>query len=167
MGINVSTSRYSSDEMITSDKDEKFMSLALQEAQKSKKMNEVPVGAIVTFNDEILSKSHNKSISENDPTSHAEVRAVREAAETINNYRLTGATLYVTLEPCAMCYGAIIHARISRLVFGAYDPKTGVCGSSINLHKQACFNHTPEVKGGVLQEDCSLILKDFFKERRS
>jgi len=153
--------------MITSDKDEEFMSLALQEAQKSKEMNEVPVGAIVTINEEVISKSHNKSISENDPTAHAEINALRKAAESVDNYRLTGATLYVTLEPCAMCYGAIIHARISRLVFGAYDPKTGVCGSSINLHKQACFNHTPEVKGGILREDCSLLLKDFFKKIRS
>ena len=153
--------------MITSDKDEEFMSLALQEAQKSKEMNEVPVGAIVTINGEVISKSHNKSISENDPTAHAEINALRKAAESVDSYRLTGATLYVTLEPCAMCYGAIIHARISRLVFGAYDPKTGVCGSSINLHKQACFNHTPEVKGGILREDCSLLLKDFFKKRRS
>ena len=153
--------------MITSDKDEEFMSLALQEAQKSKEMNEVPVGAIITINGEVISKSHNKSISENDPTAHAEINALRKAAESVDNYRLTGATLYVTLEPCAMCYGAIIHARISRLVFGAYDPKTGVCGSSIKLHKQACFNHTPEVKGGILREDCSLLLKDFFKKRRS
>jgi len=153
--------------MKTLDSDEQFMSLALQEAQKSQEMNEVPVGAIIVMNGEVISKSHNKSISQNDPTSHAEINALRNAANKVGNYRLTGATLYVTLEPCAMCYGAIVHARITRLVFGAYDSKTGVCGSSSNLHEQACFNHTPNIKGGVLEEDCSLILKDFFKEKRN
>ena len=153
--------------MKTLDSDEQFMKLALQEAQKSQEMNEVPVGAIIIMNGEIISKSHNKSISQNDPTSHAEINALRNAANKVRNYRLTGATLYVTLEPCAMCYGAIVHSRIPRLVFGAYDPKTGVCGSSIKLHEQECFNHTPEIVGGVLEEDCSLILKDFFKERRN
>jgi len=147
--------------------DEQFMKLALQEAQKSKEFNEVPVGAIIVMGGEVISNSHNKSISQNDPTSHAEINALRIAAKKIGNYRLTGATLYVTLEPCAMCYGAIVHARISRLVFGAYDPKTGVCGSSSNLHEQACFNHTPNITGGILEENCSLILKDFFKERRN
>jgi len=153
--------------MKTLDSDEQFMKLALQEAQKSQEMNEVPVGAIIIMNGEVISKSHNKSISQNDPTSHAEINALRNAANKVGNYRLTGATLYVTLEPCAMCYGAIVHSRIPRLVFGAYDPKTGVCGSSIKLHEQECFNHTPEIVGGVLEEDCSLILKDFFKERRN
>ena len=143
------------------------MRLALHEAQKSIEMNEVPVGAIIVMNGEVISKSHNKSISQNDPTSHAEINVLRNAAKKVGNYRLTGATLYVTLEPCTMCYGAIVHARIPRLVFGAYDPKTGVCGSSIKLYDQACFNHTSEIIGGVLEEDCSLILKDFFKERRN
>jgi len=153
--------------MTTFVSDEKFMRIALQEAQKSREINEVPVGAIIVMNDKIISKSHNMSISQNDPTSHAEINALRSAAKKVGNYRLTGATFYVTLEPCAMCYGAIVHARISRLVFGAYDPKTGVCGSSSNLHEQACFNHTPNIIGGVLEEDCSSILKDFFKERRN
>jgi len=147
--------------------DQKFMKLAYIEAQKSKAINEVPVGAIILMNNEIISRGHNQSISQNDPTSHAEINALRHAAKKTDNYRLTGATLYVTLEPCAMCYGAIVHARISRLVFGAYDPKTGVCGSSIKLDEQECFNHNPEIIGGVLEEDCSLILKNFFKERRN
>ena len=147
--------------------DEQFMKLALQEAQKSKEFNEVPVGAIIVMGGEVISNSHNKSISQNDPTSHAEINALRIAAKKIGNYRLTGATLYATLEPCAMCYGAIIHARIPRLVFGAYDPKTGVCGSSIKLHEQNCFNHTPELKGGVLERECSLILKEFFQKKRN
>jgi len=153
--------------MTNFDIDAKFMTLAIQEAKKSKEMNEVPVGAIVVMNDEIISQSHNQSISQNDPTSHAEINALRLASRILDNYRLTGSSLYVTLEPCAMCYGAIVHSRISRLIFGAYDTKTGVCGSSIKLHEQACFNHTPEIIGGVLEEDCSLILKDFFKERRN
>jgi len=149
------------------DIDEKYMILALEEAYKSKERNEIPVGAIVVINSEVIAKAHNQSIFQNDPTSHAEINALRNAAKKVGNYRLRGATLYVTLEPCAMCYGAIVHARISRLVFGAYDPKTGVCGSTFNLHEQACFNHTPYITGGVLEGECSLILKDFFKERRN
>ena len=153
--------------MTTSDSDNKFMNLALREAQKSKEMNEVPVGAILVMNGDVISKSHNKPITQNEPTSHAEINALRNAAKKVGNYRLTGASLYVTLEPCAMCYGAIVHARISRLIFGAYDFRTGVCGSSIKLHEKACFNHIPKIKGGVLEKDCSLILKDFFKKRRN
>ena len=140
---------------------------ALIEAKKSVDIDEVPVGAIIVLNNEIISRSHNKSISQNDPTSHAEINALRNAAKKVGNYRLTSATLYATLEPCAMCYGAIVHARIQKLVFGAFDPKTGVCGSSIKLHDQKCFNHIPEIKGGILEKDCSLILKDFFKKRRN
>ena len=148
------------------DIDEKYMILALEEAYKSKERNEVPVGAIVVINSEVIAKAHNQSIFQNDPTSHAEINVIRNACKQLGNYRLTEAEIYVTLEPCAMCYGAIVHARISRLVFGAYDPKTGVCGSSIKLHEQGCFNHTPDILGGALEEDCSLILKDFFKEKR-
>ena len=147
--------------------DEEFMNLAILEAKKSNEVNEVPVGAIIVMNNKVISRGHNLSISQNDPTSHAEINALRNAAKKVGNYRLTGATLYVTLEPCAMCYGAIVHARISRLVFGAYDSKTGVCGSTFNLHEQAFFNHTPYITGGVLEGECSLILKDFFKERRN
>jgi len=143
------------------------MSLALLEAQKSKEIDEVPVGAIIVLDGEIISKDHNQSISENNPTAHAEINAIRNAAKNIGNYRLNGTSLYVTLEPCAMCYGAITHARISRLIFGAYDYKTGVCGSSIKLHEQNCFNHTPEIKGGVLERECSLILKEFFQKKRN
>ena len=153
--------------MKTLDSDEQFMKLALQEAQKSQEMNEVPVGAIIVINGEVISQAHNQPISRNDPTSHAEINAIRKASENLGNYRLTDATLYATLEPCVMCYGAIVHARIERLVFGAYDSKTGVCGSSIKLHEQECFNHSPEITGGVLEKDCSLILKDFFKKRRN
>ena len=144
-----------------------WMEYALEEAKKSLAKNEVPVGAVIILNNEVIGRGHNQSINKQDPSSHAEIEAIRNASKNIQNYRLTGADLYVTLEPCAMCYGAIIHARISRLIFGTYDTKTGVCASSINLHEQECFNHTPEITGGVLEEDCSLILKDFFKERRN
>jgi len=143
-----------------------WMNLALSEARKSFNLGEVPVGAVIVKENTLISKAHNEVITLNDPSAHAEILAIRKASENLGNYRLTGATLYSTLEPCAMCYGAIVHARISRLVFGAYDPKTGVCGSSIKLHEQGCFNHTPDILGGVLEEDCSLILKDFFKEKR-
>ena len=153
--------------MQSSEFDERYMRLALIEAKKARHIKEVPVGSIIVLNNEILSKSFNEPISQNDPTSHAEINAIRNATKSIGNYRLSGATIYATLEPCAMCYGAIVHARISRLVFGAYDPKTGVCGSSLNLHEQAYFNHTPQITGGILEEECSLILKDFFKERRN
>ena len=147
--------------------DNLFMEIALLEAIKSKEINEVPVGSVVVFGDKIIGKSHNQPISKFDPTSHAEINAIRQAARKIGNYRLTGASIYVTLEPCAMCYGAIIHSRISRLIFGAYDPKSGVCGSSIKLYDQGCFNHKPEILGGVLSDSCSSILKDFFKDKRS
>ena len=143
------------------------MEAAIEQAKLAELNNEVPVGAVVVIDNKIYSTGYNKVISESDPTLHAEINALKKAAKKAGNYRLTGATLYATLEPCAMCYGAIVHARISRLVFGAYDPKTGVCGSSSNLHEQACFNHTPNITGGVLEENCSLILKDFFKERRN
>ena len=152
---------------MSNQKHENIMKLALIEARKAYDANEVPVGAIITIGDEIISTGYNQSISSNDSTCHAEIVSIREASNKIGNYRLIDTTLYTTLEPCAMCYGAIVHARISRLVFGAYDPKTGVCGSSSNLHEQACFNHTPQITGGVLEEECSLILKDFFKERRN
>ena len=143
------------------------MRVAIMEAHKSRELNEVPVGAIIVLNGEIIAKSSNKPILQNDPTSHAEINSIRIAAKFLRNYRLTGATLYSTLEPCAMCYGAIVHARISKLVFGAFDSKKGVCGSSIKLHEQNCFNHAPEIVGGVLEEECSLILKNFFKKRRN
>jgi len=146
---------------------ETFMKQAIQQAEIARDNSEIPVGAILVKDNKIISSSFNQTISKCDPTSHAEVNTIRFAATKLQNYRLNGTSLYVTLEPCAMCYGAIIHARISRLVFGAYDPKTGVCGSTFNLHEQACFNHTPYITGGVLEGECSLILKDFFKERRN
>ena len=140
---------------------------AIKETKNSLLKNEVPVGAVVVLNNEIIGRGHNQPISNNDPSAHAEIIAIRNAAKKIGNYRLTGASLYVTLEPCSMCYGAIVHARISRLFFGAYDLKTGSCGSSIKLHEKNCFNHKPDIIGGILEKDCSLILKDFFEEKRN
>jgi len=146
---------------------QKWMQLAIEQAIKGNDVGEVPVGAIIVKNDKVISQSFNNPILKNDPTAHAEILAIRSAVDEVGNYRLTGATLYVTLEPCAMCYGAIVHARISNLVFGAYDYKTGVCGSSFNLHEQKFFNHAPKITGGVLEEECSILLKNFFKERRN
>jgi len=145
---------------------EYWMRKALNQAKKAEEINEVPVGAIVVLDEKIIAASHNMPIVSNDPTSHAEINAIRDASIKINNYRLSGATLYVTLEPCIMCYGAIINSRISKLVFGAFDSKNGVNRSIIKLHEKNYFNHTPEVEGGVLEEECSLILKNFFKGKR-
>jgi len=145
---------------------EYWMRKALNQAKKAEEINEVPVGAIVVLDEKIIAASHNMPIVSNDPTSHAEINAIRDASIKINNYRLSGATLYVTLEPCIMCYGAIINSRISKLVFGAFDSKNGVSRSIIKLHEENYFNHIPEVEGGVLEEECSLILKNFFKGKR-
>jgi len=150
-----------------SDEDLLWMSVAFEEAEKSLEKNEVPVGAIITRDNRILSRGHNLPISRSDPTSHAEINAIRSASKKTRNYRLANSTLYVTLEPCVMCYGAIIHSRIARVVFGAYDSVTGSCGSCLNLSKAKCFNHYPEIIGGVMQKKCAQILTEFFKERRN
>jgi len=148
-------------------KHEKFMNASIKEAKKALREGEVPVGAVIVVSNNIISSAFNQSISHADPTAHAEILAIRKACKSIGNYRLSSASIYTTLEPCAMCYGAIVHARISNLVFGAYDSKTGVCGSSFNLHEKEFFNHTPKIIGGVLEKDCSTMLKDFFKGRRN
>lgn len=142
-----------------------WMTKALKLAHDAKLMNEVPVGAIVVYNNEILGTGFNCSIQNHDPCAHAEIIALRKAAATIQNYRLINTTLYVTLEPCVMCFGAMLHARIKRLVFGASDPKTGVIKSWINLPNYN-WNHTIDYSGGVLSNECSKILQDFFKLRR-
>ena len=146
--------------------DEKWMKLAIEEAIKAEKKGEVPVGAIIVLNNRIIAKAHNSPISKNDPTAHAEVLAIRNASKKLQNYRLPGTTLYVTLEPCAMCLGAVIHARINRIVFGTSDPKSGVCGSTANLTSETFFNHKIIVNGGILEQDCKQILQSFFKLRR-
>ena len=146
--------------------DEKWMQIAIQEAVKAEQMGEVPVGAILVKDGFLIAKAHNQPISKNDPTAHAEIQLLRTAGNTLKNYRLTGTSLYVTLEPCAMCLGAIMHARIKRLVFGAYDPKIGVCVSSENLIEAKCFNHKINLVSGVLENESKQILKNFFNSRR-
>ena len=128
--------------------------------------NEVPVGCVLVQNEKIIAQAHNQPIKNNDPTAHAEIQALRKAGKQQTNYRLGGCTLYVTLEPCAMCFGAMIHARIERIVFGALDPKTGVCGSCIDLNKESFFNHKISITGGILDKECSDLLRLFFKSKR-
>jgi tRNA(adenine34) deaminase len=146
--------------------DEKWMQIAIQEAVKAEQMGEVPVGAILVKDGFLIAKAHNQPISKNDPTAHAEIQLLRTAGSTLKNYRLTGTSLYVTLEPCAMCLGAIMHARVDRLIFGAYDPKTGVCGSSENFMEASCFNHKITIASGVLENESKQLLKNFFNSRR-
>jgi tRNA(adenine34) deaminase len=143
-----------------------WMNIALEEAEKSKKKDEVPVGAVIVLDGEIIGRGHNQPISKNDPSSHAEIEAIRDAAKNIENYRLNGANIYVTLEPCTMCYGAIVHSRISNIFFGAPDPKSGVCGSCEDLSQRYYLNHRPLIMGQIMEQECSKILKDFFKAKR-
>jgi len=143
-----------------------WMQKALEEAEKSLSKNEVPVGAVIVLDGEIIGRGHNQPILKKDPTSHAEIEAIRNASEAIKNYRLKGADLYVTLEPCAMCYGAIVHSRISNIFFGASDQKSGVCGSCEDLSKKRYFNHKPHITGQIMNKESSKILKDFFKAKR-
>jgi|TARA_B100000497_G_C7542345_1_gene328209 tRNA(adenine34) deaminase len=147
-------------------KDEKWMQYAIIEANIAKDKGEVPVGSIIVKNNQIIAKAHNSPISKNDPTAHAEIEVLRKAGKKLLNYRLPKTTLYVTLEPCAMCIGAIIHARIERVVFGASDPKSGVCGSCMHLNEEKIFNHKISITGGVLEEESSELLRLFFKSRR-
>ena len=147
-------------------KDEKWMKIALNEANLAMDENEIPVGAVLVKNGKLIAQSHNQPINKNDPTAHAEIQLLREAGLQQKNYRLIGSTLYVTLEPCAMCFGAMIHARIERIVFGASDPKTGVCGSCINLNEEGFFNHNISITGGILKNESSELLRSFFKLKR-
>ena len=141
--------------------DEMFMREALVQAQYAEAAGEVPVGAVVVRDGGIIATGFNCPISGHDPTAHAEIMALRNAAAVCRNYRLPDCELYVTLEPCAMCVGAMIHARLKRVVFGAYDPKTGACGSVVDLFMQKELNHHTTVTGGILQDDCSAMLKAF------
>ena len=146
--------------------DEQWMKIALIEAKLAMDENEVPVGAILVQGNNLIAKAHNQPIKKNDPTAHAEIQVLRKAGEKLKNYRLAKTTLYVTLEPCAMCFGAMIHARIERVVFGASDFKSGVCGSTIDLSSESIFNHQISVSGRVLEHECKNILQSFFKLRR-
>ena len=145
--------------------DEFFMRQALKEAQKSLKKEEVPVGAVLVYENKIISRAHNEPIAKNDPTAHAEIIAIRKAGSKRKNYRLSGSELYVTLEPCAMCLGAAVHARIRKLVFGALDPKSGAVESVMKFPFEK-MNHRVEIVGRVLVDECSKILRGFFKKKR-
>lgn len=145
---------------------ESFMREALALAEQAAAAGEVPVGAVVVHEGRIVGRGFNRPISGQDPTAHAEIVALREAARHLRNYRLPGCELYVTLEPCAMCVGAMVHARISRIVFGARDPKTGACGSIVDLPALAAFNHHGHFQGGLMAQECGDVLRRFFAERR-
>ena len=142
------------------------MELALAEARMAAEAGEVPVGALVINNGEIIGRAGNRNLRDHDPTAHAEILALRQAAQHLGNHRLTGCTLYATIEPCAMCAGAVIHARIARLVYGAKDPKAGAAGSILEVINHPRLNHKMEVVPGVLGDRCSEILQDFFRRRR-
>jgi tRNA(adenine34) deaminase len=147
--------------------DEDYMRAAIEQAREAGACDEVPVGAVVVLNGEIVGRGFNQPIGRHDPTAHAEIMALRDAATRIGNYRLPGCELYVTLEPCAMCSGAIMHARVSRVVFGARDPKTGVAGSVIDLFAEPRLNHHATISGGVLADACGGLLSSFFAGRRN
>ena len=147
-------------------KDEQWMKIAINEAHLAMDENEIPVGAVLVKDNKLIAQAHNRPIISNDPTAHAEIELLRRAGAKLQNYRLPKSTLYVTLEPCAMCIGAMIHARIERVVFGASDFKSGVCGSRIDLLSESIFNHKISVIGGVLEFECRNMLQSFFKLRR-
>ncbi|MES9844485.1 MAG: tRNA adenosine(34) deaminase TadA [Candidatus Sedimenticola sp. PURPLELP] len=151
----------------TSDEDRSFMRHALELADKAEAEGEVPIGAVVVLEGEIIGEGWNRPIASNDPTAHAEVMALRDAGRRVENYRLPETTLYVTLEPCPMCAGAIVHSRVKRVVFGAQDPKGGAAGSVFDLlPSDQRFNHRTEAEGGVMAEECGQRLRDFFQSRR-
>ncbi len=142
------------------------MRLALERAEAARRAGEVPVGAVVVLDGEVVGTGHNQPIGSHDPTAHAEIVALRDAARRLGNYRLTGATLYVTVEPCMMCVGAMVHARVGTLVYGAAEPKAGAVASTQRAHEHPALNHRLEVVGGVLEEDCRAVMQEFFKSRR-
>jgi tRNA(adenine34) deaminase len=146
--------------------DRQFMEQALEQAQLAAIAGEVPVGAVIVRNGVVLSKAFNKPITNHDPSAHAEMLALRQAALSEENYRLPGTTLYVTLEPCTMCAGAMLHARVDRIVYGAADPKTGAAGSVLDVFSSKQINHQTVIEGGMMGEECGQLLRDFFKERR-
>lgn len=146
--------------------DEFWMDFALAEARQAVRVGEVPIGAVIVLNDEIIGRGHNQPIRSCDPTAHAEIMALREAARRIENYRLTNATIYVTIEPCAMCAGAIVNARIQRLVYGAVEPRQGAVDSIFQICTNSSLNHQVEVTAGIKEEDCKAIMQRFFKARR-
>lgn len=150
-----------------SDRDHFWMRHALQLAETAASNQEVPVGAVLILDDHIIGEGSNRPISQCDPSAHAEMIALREGAKKIDNYRLVNSTLYVTLEPCVMCVGALIHARVKKVIFGAFDPKAGAVESAFQLGATDKFNHRIDFQGGLLAEPCGLLLSDFFRSRRS
>jgi len=152
--------------MTQAELDLQYMRMAIEQAQLAAQSGEVPVGAVLVLNGEVISKTFNQPIATHDPSAHAEMLALREAALLAQNYRIPGSTLYVTLEPCAMCAGAMLHARVDRVVYGAPDPKTGVAGSVLDLFSSQQINHQTSVEGGIMSEECGQLLRDFFKGRR-
>jgi tRNA(adenine34) deaminase len=144
-----------------------FMQMAIAEAFLAQQMNEVPVGAVlIDASDRVLAKAHNETITRSDPTAHAEILVIRAAARQIQNYRLLGSTLYVTVEPCIMCMGAILHARVGQVVFGAPDPKWGALGSLYDFARDLRFNHQPEIVAGICADQCRMLMRNFFAQRR-
>jgi tRNA(adenine34) deaminase len=152
--------------MTQAELDRQFMQQALEQAHLAALAGEVPVGALLVRDGEVVSKGFNQPITTHDPSAHAEMLALRQAALSEQNYRLPGTTLYVTLEPCAMCAGAMLHARVERVVYGAADPKTGAAGSVLDVFSSKQINHQTTAEGGVMGEECGQLLRDFFKERR-
>ena len=145
----------------------KWMKIALHEALLAKEKQEVPIGAVlIGDNDDVLSSAHNQTITRQDPTAHAELLALRQGADKVGNYRLLNTTLYVTVEPCPMCMGAAIHARISRIVFGTHDAKWGAAGSLYNFAADGRFNHQPSIVDGICEDECKQLMQDFFRDRR-
>ena len=143
------------------------MKVAISEAYLAKNKGEIPVGAVLIQEGNLIARSHNQCIINNDPTAHAEVNVIRKAGKKLNNYRLLNASIYVTLEPCAMCLGAMMHARIDRIIYGASDPKTGVCGTCSNLTSAVFFNHKIDSFGGILETECQMLLQNFFRSKRT
>jgi tRNA(adenine34) deaminase len=152
--------------MTQAELDQQYMRMAIEQAQLAAQAGEVPVGAVLVKDSQVIAKAFNKPIANHDPSAHAEMLTLREAALAQENYRIPGSTLYVTLEPCAMCSGAMLHARIDRVVYGAPDPKTGAAGSVIDLFASKQINHQTSVEGGIMSEECGQLLRDFFKGRR-
>ncbi|BDT76793.1 MULTISPECIES: tRNA adenosine(34) deaminase TadA [Polynucleobacter] len=152
--------------MTQAELDQQYMRMAIEQAQLAAQSGEVPVGAVLVKDGQVISKAFNKPIANHDPSAHAEMLALREAALAEENYRIPGSTLYVTLEPCAMCSGAMLHARIDRVVYGASDPKTGAAGSVLDIFASKQINHQTSVEGGIMSEECGQLLRDFFKGRR-
>ena len=146
--------------------DERFMRMALRQAERGAGEGEVPVGAVLVQEGQVLARAHNGPIHLHDPSAHAEILALRRAGRKLHNYRLEGCDLYVTIEPCAMCAGAIVQARLRRVVFGARDPKAGACGSALRVLNHRKLNHKVEVTSGILATDCALVIQEFFRTRR-